>query len=251
MSITDHGLVLRETRYGESHRILTILTQQHGILSVTAKGSMNPKSQFFSAAGLYCYSEWVLQEGRKTFFAKEATPLETFFGLRKHVETVYLAAYLAELTQFFSPIDEECKPLLRLLLNSFFLLSREKKEPLFVKTVFEMRSMSEHGFMPDLQACHICEKTVGGPFFFLPADGSILCEACGPKSSYILSEAALLALRHIIYAEDKQLFSFTLKDEALRSLHTVSQQYVLQHLHTAPRTLSMLEPLLNGESSPL
>ncbi len=247
MNITDHALVLREAKYGENHRILTVLTKHHGILSVTAKGSLNPKSKFFSAAGLYCYGEWVLQEGRKTHFAKEATAIETFFGLRECVESVYLAAYLAEITQFFSPVGEECEHLLQLLLNSLYVLSRKKKDPRLVKAVFELRSMSEHGFMPDLRMCTACGRYEGGRFAFLPEEGTLLCENCAEKPFFKLSEAALLALRHIVYAESGKIFAIRLKGTALCEVSAASQAYVLQHLHTRPRTLSLLEPLLLAE----
>ncbi len=250
MTITDHGLVLRETKYGESHRILTVLTKTHGILSITAKGSLNPKSKFFSAGGLYCYSEWVFQEGAKTYFAKEAAPIETFFGLRTTVENVYLAAYIAELAQFFSPVGEECPSLLRLTLNSFHVLSHHQKPPLLVKSVYEMRSMSEHGFMPDLLACKSCGQFDKGAFAFLVAEGILLCEACAKKQNITcnLGEASLLALRHIVYSENDKLFSFTLKPNSMQQLNTVTQQYILQHLHAAPRSLSGLALLLDGDT---
>ncbi len=250
MGITDKGIVLRETKYAESHRILTLLTRQHGIISVTAKGSLNPKNKFFSASGMYCYSEWVLEEGRKTYFAKEAGVIETFFGLRQHVESIYLAAYFAELAQLFSPVGDECASLLRLTLNSFYILSHQKKDPRQVKAVYEMRSMSEHGFMPDLLACNSCGKYDGSPFAFLPAEGILLCEACAveQKISCNLGEAALLALRHIVYAENAQLFAFTLKSDSLRQLGNVTQQFCLQHLHAAPNILSTLGLLLDGET---
>ena len=53
------GLVLKETRYKESDRILTILTPELGVISASAQSSLRLKSKLFSACGLFCYSEHV------------------------------------------------------------------------------------------------------------------------------------------------------------------------------------------------
>mgnify|MGYP001046425287 CR=1 FL=1 len=54
------GLVLKETRYKESDRILTILTPELGVISASAQSSLRLKSKLFSACGLFCYSEFTL-----------------------------------------------------------------------------------------------------------------------------------------------------------------------------------------------
>ena len=45
------GLVLKETRYKESDRILTILTPELGVISAAAQSSLRLKSKLFSACG--------------------------------------------------------------------------------------------------------------------------------------------------------------------------------------------------------
>ena len=48
------GLVLKETRYKESDRILTILTPELGVISASAQSSLRLKSKLFSDCGLFC-----------------------------------------------------------------------------------------------------------------------------------------------------------------------------------------------------
>ena len=58
--IVTPGLVLKETRYKESDRIITILTPGLGVISASAQSSLRLKNKLFSACGLFCYSEFVL-----------------------------------------------------------------------------------------------------------------------------------------------------------------------------------------------
>ena len=59
-TIVTPGLVLKETRYKESDRIITLLTPGLGVISASAQSSLRLKSKLFSACGLFCYSEFVL-----------------------------------------------------------------------------------------------------------------------------------------------------------------------------------------------
>ena len=51
--IVTPGLVLKETRYKESDRIITILTPGLGVISASAQSSLRLKSKLFSACGLF------------------------------------------------------------------------------------------------------------------------------------------------------------------------------------------------------
>ncbi|MDL2294906.1 DNA repair protein RecO [Ruminococcaceae bacterium OttesenSCG-928-D13] len=161
--ITTKGLVLKEVKLRESDRILTLLTPQHGVVSVSARGSLRPTSKLFSACGQFTYSEWTLHPGKSMYSVDEATPVEVFFGLRQSIEALTLAAYITELLQIFSPTGEEAEKLLRLALNSLHILSENKMDPALVKAVFEFRALSESGFMPNLLACDDCGRYEGGP----------------------------------------------------------------------------------------
>lgn len=123
MQIVTPALVLREVKVGEADRILLLLTPEQGLISASAKGSLRLKSRLFSGCGLFCYSEFTLYEGRTMYRVDEAQVKNTFFGLRESVEGMALAMYLAELTAALAPTGKEAQVLLRLLLNSLYLLS--------------------------------------------------------------------------------------------------------------------------------
>lgn len=245
MKITDTGLVLREVKTGETSRILTLLTARHGVLSASARGSMSPKSKLFSASGLFCYSEWTLREGRSTHFIDEAAPIEVFFGLRQSLEALSVATYLAELLQILSPTGEEGGRLLLLALRSLYRMSEGRADPALVKAVFEMRSLSEAGFYPDLAACARCgrEEDI---LLFDERQGEVLCEACRKETENPanLTSGALNALRHIVDSEAGKEYSFTLGGESLLALERTAERFALSHLDYPPKSLDFLKTIL-------
>mgnify|MGYP002539107552 CR=1 FL=1 len=85
-TIVTPGLVLKETRYKESDRILTILTPELGVISASAQSSLRLKSRLFSACGLFCYSEFVLVPGRNMYTVREADVQNIFHGISSSAE---------------------------------------------------------------------------------------------------------------------------------------------------------------------
>ena len=75
------GLVLKETRYREADRILTILTPKLGVITAMAANSLRLKSKLFSACGLFCYSEFTLVPGRNMYTVREAEVQNIFHGI--------------------------------------------------------------------------------------------------------------------------------------------------------------------------
>ena len=117
------GLVLKETRYKESDRILTVLTPELGVISASAQSSLRLKSKLFSACGLFCYSEFTLVPGRNMYTVREAEVKNVFHGISASIEGMSLAMYMAEMAMTLSPTGQEAQRELRLLLNCFYMES--------------------------------------------------------------------------------------------------------------------------------
>lgn len=245
MKTTVKGLVLREIKQREADRILTILTPEQGVVSAYARGSLRPNSKLFSASGLFCFSEWTFYEGKNMFTMDEAAPIEVFFGLRNSIEGVSLAAYIAELLRVYSPIGEEASRLLSLALNSFYLLSEAKKAPALVKAVFELRSLAEAGYMPELNCCEGC-GCEEGLMYFDPREGALFCGSCGAAKGPMapVNPAVLAAMRHIVYAGRDKVFSFSLQGDSALLLCRLAEEYLLCHLDYPPKTLAFLKTVL-------
>ena len=243
--IKTRGIVLREVKTGESDRSLTILTPALGVISAAAKGSQRLKSKLFAATGLFCYSEFVLFEGRTMYTVDEATPLEVFFDLRASIEGMSLAVYLSELMGTLAPEGESSQQQLRLLLNSLALICR-KRNLYQVKTVCELRALSQAGYMPDLVACQSCGSYDGEAFFFDLQQGTLLCADCAAKLQLRpnLTASQLAAMRHIIYSDDDKVFGFTLSEPSLKQLSALSTRYVVQQLDHRFKSLDFLQTVL-------
>ena len=240
------GLVLKETRYKESDRILTILTPELGVISAAAQSSLRLKSKLFSACGLFCYSEFTLVPGRNMYTVREAEVKNVFHGISSSIEGMSLAMYMAEMAMTLSPTGQEAQRELRLLLNCFYMISESKTDLRVIKAVFELRTMSACGFMPQIVCCRDCSAYDGAAFYLDVQEGHLLCADCAAKAGKTcnLDQGALYALRHICLVDDKKIFAFKISVGSLEKLSAVAERYALTHMDKPLKSYDFLKTLL-------
>lgn len=240
MYVTTKALVLRSANYRESSRMLTLLTESDGIVSASAKGVRRKSSRLAAALQPYTYCEVTLSEtgGRRT--VTEANAEEFFPGISADIERLALAAYFSELAEAVCREGIPEPNVLRLMLNSFFALSKGKKPPMLIKSVFELRLMLEAGYAPALDFCPQCgDLDPSSPVLALEA-GALMCAGCASalgEAHARLCAPSLAAARYTETAAPSRLFSFNLDPAALKRLASASEKYVLFKLERNFRSL--------------
>lgn len=240
MYITTTGLVLRETEYKESSRILTVLTGTEGKLTVSAKGAKRRGSKTAASTQLLAFSEMTLFKGKDNKWTlTEARSLELFDGIRDELELLALGSYFAEVMESVSDEDSPSPEILVLGLNSLYALSRKLKPAKMIKAAFELRMMCLAGYEPILDGCCVCGKTEPEKGYLDLVGGIISCAHCSGFGELMapLRGGALQAARHIVRAEPKRIFSFTLIEDALDELVYASENYLLTQMDRGFRTL--------------
>ena len=245
MYINTTGLVLRETKYKDSSKILTVLTESDGKLTVSARGALRKGSKLMAATQCLAYSEMTLSSNRDRWTMTEARPIETFAGLSEEVTALALASYFAELVEAVADEDMQSPELLSLALNALFVLSEGKREEKLVKPAFETRLMCLAGFEPQLQGCSVCGKGQPEEPLLDLAGGVVYCKNCGFTREGVIKLCAgsLNALRHIVSAEPKKIYSFKVSEASGERLVRAAEAYTLTHLDRRFGTLEFYKSL--------
>lgn len=244
MYLTTHGLVLRVTDYNDKDTLLTLLTPQHGKLTVKARGLRRKNSPLVAPCQLLAYGEFTLFEYRGQYTVNEAHSLELFQGLRRDLCKLSLGTYFAQVAEVLSQEDLPNSELLSLVLNCLFALDKLEKPENQVKAAFELRAVSIAGYTPDLFGCHACGSQT--PVYFDISGGTLLCNQCFESAAGIrlpVDGAVLEAMRYLIYCDGKKLLSFALTQEAMAQLSGITESYLTTQLERGFSTLDFYKSL--------
>ncbi len=246
MYLTTQGLVLRVTDYNDRDALLTVLTKEHGKLTVKARGLRQKNSPLIAPCQLLAYGEFTLFEYRGMYTVNEAAARELFQPLRRDLTRLSLGTYFAQVAEVISQEDLPSPELLSLVLNCLYALSKLGLPENMVKGVFELRAACIAGYTPELIGCHVCGRDY--PDRFDLSAGRLECAACrDPASAGIrmpLTPGLLDAMRYLLLCPPDRLFSFRLGEETMERFAQLTEGYLTTQLERGFSTLDFYKSLL-------
>lgn len=254
------GLVVRTTDYSERDRILSLYTEELGLITVTANGSRSLKSRSLVATELFCYSRFVLTKRADRYTVKEVELIESFFDLRCDVARVALAGYACEVLSHVGTENMPEPDLLRLCLNTLYAIAKERAPLSQIKGAFEMRAAAILGFMPELSVCADCGEE-GEDVVLDVMNGAVRCAECRRESEEdplapsednahatilcLLTTSARAALFYVLRCPLEKILSFRLENDAdMQSFAYAAETYLLNHLERTFKNLEFYKTLL-------
>ncbi len=245
--VKAEGLITRAVKYGEDSMILTIVTKELGLISAIAGRVRTAKSKVRAGTQLLVYGKFDMFHGREKslYHINEAQPIQPFTGLRESLDKFAYAAYFCEIINKLIPENSPDEELLRLVLNTLYLLAEDRVPPPTLKTVLEFRAAAQAGYAPDTTQCSACGATENLTWFHL-REGSVLCADCGgmPKSMARVTDAVCRAIAYICTEEQRKIFSFQMSRQATEYLGKLSEAYLRAHIETNFQTLDYLKNII-------
>lgn len=244
MQTTTKGLIIREQTIGESDRLVTLLTDDFGLIKAFVRRAKMMKSQNLSSTSLFVYGDFTIYKGKDAYVIDNASPIEVFFDLRSDIERLALAQYFAQLTYYLGNEEQPSHEMLRLILNALHLLCKGKKSQKLIKAALEMRMLCLGGYMPNILACNKCGEYETDLMYFSVEEGCIYCKECVGSSSVPVPLGVVTAIRYICLVDDvSKVFSFSLSEENVDILSDICEKYLLSRIDGRLTTLEFYKGL--------
>lgn len=227
--IKTKAIVLRSTAYGDHDKILTLLGETTGKISVIAKGGSSLKHG--AGCSNFCYSDFILIRKGDRLSMSQVSPIEPFGGLSLDLDALNAAAKMLKFTEYVCPEGEPQPYLLRTLLNTLFAMANLKTTPLKCETVFYFKALSLLGFSPELDACSACGEENSLNTFSVEYGGALCSDCAGSVEDKIpVTAEALEVMKYIAECDIKKLFSFTASDGALSEVERIADKFLKHYL---------------------
>ena len=245
---TVEGIVLKERSVGEQDKFIDILTRESGVLEVSVKGAKKINGRSGSSSQLLAYSRFCIDKRGNYLYLNSAEPIHIFYGLRDSLKKISLASYFAEVLRFCIRPEAQNGDVMRLMLNCLHYLENGERDEKLLKAVFELRLMSETGYMPDVVACRSCGVFEPEELFFCIGDGGFYCADCfdsGASGDHMKIKLPVLsAVRHIVLSDFDRLFNFRVSESTQQSLSALAESYLLTHLERSFGTLDFYKSIV-------
>ena len=228
--IKTKGLIISESKMGDFDKMVTILTP-NGKIGCAAKGARRPKSLLMAGTQFFCFGEYLIFKGNNSYNINSCDTIEIFYNLRTDLDKLNYAVEVCKIVDKVTFENQNTYKILQLLLNTLYMVSESNKDLDLIASVFRIRLLCLLGFMPRVTGCVNCDKNEIIAFFSI-ADNGFKCRDCGrvDKSAISICATVVDAIRYIVSAPAKKIFSFDLSEEAIKEISLISDVYLKNKL---------------------
>lgn len=243
------AIILRHIDYGESDRIVTFFTPEHGRRKGFARGARKSRKRFGPGLELFAQVRihWVAPKSGELLSLREVELVDLHTGLRNDLEAMALAGYGCELVEEMIGEDPG-HPETYLLLRAFLDHLAANGNTPETRLLFELRLLNHVGYVPHLLHCSECNRGLPAEGVAFDAGrGGALCADCSGRGTGLrLSRMTLGSLSKILRTADDNFADIRLSPQTLQEGGAAIFNAVKVHLHRPLRSLPFLEQLLAG-----
>lgn len=220
------GIVIAENNMNDYDKMVTMLTP-NGKIGCVAKGARRNRSALMATTQFLCFGEYLIYQGPSSYHINSCEMIEIFYQLRTDLDKLKYAVHITKIINDVTDENQNTYKILQLFLNTLYVLAETDKDMELVISTFKIKLMCLLGFMPMISHCAICRKQEDLICFSFK-DSGLKCENCAKQDSGAMqiSQATQTAIRYIVMAPPKKLFSFNLSEDNIKELNLIAKLYL-------------------------
>lgn len=223
--IEVEGIIVKDTNYSESSKIINIYTKQLGIIGVIAKGARNMKSKLRAASNKLVYGKFNIyykEKGLSTLISVDV--IDSFKNIILDIKKISYACYILDLTnQVATQVEDN---LFSLLLMSLIKIN-DNFDPQVISNILEIKYLEYLGVKPEIDSCSVCGNknniiTISGHA------GGYICRNCY-TNEYIVSDKCIKLIRLFYYVDISKITKLKISENTKKELNTFINDYYDQY----------------------
>ncbi len=216
------GIVVSETPYSESSKIINILTKDQGVIGVMAKGAKRIKSPLRVATERFTlgiFSVYYHKDKLSTLVSADI--INPLLNIKTDIIKIGYLTYIVELAhQTAKQNDDEH---IYAILKSAILKIEEGKDPMVITNILELKMLDYLGVGIDLDKCIKCGSktnilTISGD------EGGYICSDCR-TNELIYSDKTIKMFRLYYYVDINSITDLKISEEVTHNIDKILTDY--------------------------
>ncbi len=234
------GIVVSETSYGETSKIINILTKD-GIIGIMAKGAKSLKSPHRSYTQKFTYGKfYIYYKENKLSTLKSVDIINNLLTIKKDIILIGYLSYIVDLT--YQIMKQNIDYSIYNIMIDTILKINEGLNPKILCNIFEIKALDYLGVSINLECCSKCGNTknivtINGD------DGGYICSNC-MKNEKILSPNTIKMLRMYYLVDIKSITDLKIGESTIKEIDDFLNLYYDRYTGLYLKSKKFLESIL-------
>ncbi|MDD4705821.1 MAG: DNA repair protein RecO [Bacilli bacterium] len=215
------GIIISETNYGETSKIINILTND-GIVGVMAKGSKSLKSPLRSYTQKFTYGKFYLYyKENKLSILKSVDIIDDLISIKTNIELIGYLSYISDLIYQIMKQNYD-KDLYNLYINAILKIN-DGLNPKIICNIVELKGLDYLGVGINFNTCVKC-GSMKNIITINPDEGGYICKNCYTNEKYH-DEKTLKMLRMYYLVDISSISDLKISDEVINNINNFINIY--------------------------
>ena len=216
------GIILSETNYSESSKILNVLTDKYGLIGIMSKGCHNLKSKLRGVSRKLLYGKFNVYykpSGLSTLISVDV--INSFSNTLTDLERISYASFILDLTiQVLRQTEDE--EIFDLLKNTLIKIE-EGLSPIALTNILELKYLNYLGVSPNIDSCSIC-GSAKQIVTLSSSSGGYVCKNCYQDEA-LVSEKTIKMIRMYYYVDIVGITKLDVSKEVTQEINRFLDDY--------------------------
>ena len=216
------GIILSETNYSESSKILNVLTDKYGLIGIMSKGCRNLKSKLRGVSRKLLYGKFNVYykpSGLSTLISVDV--INSFSNTLTDLERISYASFILDLTiQVLRQTEDE--EIFDLLKNTLIKIE-EGLSPIALTNILELKYLNYLGVSPNIDSCSIC-GSAKQIVTLSSSSGGYVCKNCYQDEA-LVSEKTIKMIRMYYYVDIVGITKLDVSKEVTQEINRFLDDY--------------------------
>lgn len=193
------AIVIKSNDRKEKDKNILLFSLENGKMWATLKGVKGANAKMKIAQNLFCFGEFVLEDGKFGKIVTGFESIETFYEISEDVDKYFVGTALLEILNAVEVSSEsENTHLFVLTLKALKNLCFSEINPLYILDKFLISVFEISGNPFCVEKCNCCGSNAFDKLFVDYTTGEIVCINCKGYACEELSKTTLIALKLLI-----------------------------------------------------
>lgn len=242
MELIDvRGFVLREQTYKENDKIVWILCENIGKISVLAKNSKKNNNMSFVLTQPFSLVQLNLKRGKSFYYIIDGTLIKQFNFLAFGENIFHLTYFFELLDIVFSDKDSVNNDFFKLLIRIFLMFEIDHFNIDLIMRIFELKILKEMGCSLEFERCYYCSNKVRGKFVFFDfALQTVVCTSCSKLKEFKIENRIINIIRFLNTVNIFKLLNLKISDNDMGFIFEINKEFLKQNLIRMPNSIKFL-----------
>ena len=216
------GIIISETPYGETSKIINVLTKEYGVIGIIAKGVKSLKSPLRTKTLKFTYGFFhIYYKQDKLSTLTDVDIIDNLRNIKEDMELISYLTYITDLT--YQVTKQNNDPEIFTLYKNVVLKLNEKMDPLILTNIIELKYLDFLGVGLSLDSCIKCgnKKNI---VTLDPDEGGYICKDCYTNEK-ILSPISIKLIRMYYLIDIPSITKISIKKENASEINYFLDKY--------------------------